>query len=930
MRKTMFVSLSVLLLLAFVPGDLSAKTWEVKLVDYDEQGGLYCAGICIEKDKDNKCIKYVVSDDYGCEIGTYNGVTAYSNGDWTGTGIGYYYYQCVDLAKRHFSNNYGIEIGVVKKAMNIFTKRYYDEKTGWHDVTFTGGEVYHYENGDKHSPEDGDLLVYHGTTWGHVRILKDVEVVWKANGTGTGTAGVFEQNMKPADTPFGTTSFTVDENGGYQFEDEDNLIVSGWVSVRSKEEKRQNQPIPTTRPLIARCVDSDGRSKAYNSGFAKNALFVVGDSGWHPLIRGEAWRACLARLGWPKDKSSTPLTRAQMDGVDGRMSYGLDVGDFIVSRVVAKYPSGYSRAGESWKGSAVFAFNTGKWHPLEDGTVMKDLGFTANDLIYPDKSVLDYYLVGSMYKIGRVYAFSASSVAALPDNIDGKGGGVIVATAVDNGPSSESSSGSSSGSSSSGSTPSPEPTPEPTPEPESGIWQVQNNENKSGVSIGSSNSVAQPDITVVNTITRDRWVAQPWRLVSIVAGARYRISLTIDADVTGSNRTAVVQVLKHTKPYNSYGCWHEIQLRQGKMTYIFSFQATHTDAEARFGIHLGDVVGTITVSSVVFQQEGAVVVVTPQPEPSDGGTSSDQAGEQEVAETTTSTDKAEPVQINSPWGPPYYPAQYVDPPLVDNPPPIKSHPVTETRGPWTIGNYYESLGKIWFESLSAVSITRPQVTVTNKMFEANDYLLALKRTVSLKKGEEYVIVVVLEVTLSSRRDSHAIVFVVNYQDKPYSDYQVYSPILLKDGRGVYSHAFKAKRSDKQAVLALNFARMEGRIRVLEVNFVHQPGDLARRQELFALAKAVDFSGARVYPNPFNSQVTISFPNLKDQDLSIRIFNLLGQEAAVLTDGYFGQGEVIAIWDGRDNNGRELSSGVYIVVLYTKEGKDIIERVVLVR
>ncbi|NQU77657.1 hypothetical protein HQ544_03095 [Candidatus Falkowbacteria bacterium] len=77
----------------------------------------------------------------------------------------------------------------------------------------------------------------------------------------------------------------------------------------------------TTRPLIARCVDGDGRSKAYSSGFAKNALFVVGDSGWHPLIRGEAWRACLARLGWPADKASTPLTRAQMDGVDSDMLF---------------------------------------------------------------------------------------------------------------------------------------------------------------------------------------------------------------------------------------------------------------------------------------------------------------------------------------------------------------------------------------------------------------------------------------------------------------------------------------------------------------------------------------------------------------------------------------------------------------------------------
>jgi len=65
-----------------------------------------------------------------------------------------------------------------------------------------------------------------------------------------------------------------------------------------------------------------------------------------------------------------------------------------------------------------------------------------------------------------------------------------------------------------------------------------------------------------------------------------------------------------------------------------------------------------------------------------------------------------------------------------------------------------------------------------------------------------------------------------------------------------------------------------------------------------------------YPNPFNPNTTISYGLPNDSDVKIEIFNLLGQRVTTLVNERQKAGFKQIVWDGRDNIGRIVSSGVY--------------------
>ena len=65
-----------------------------------------------------------------------------------------------------------------------------------------------------------------------------------------------------------------------------------------------------------------------------------------------------------------------------------------------------------------------------------------------------------------------------------------------------------------------------------------------------------------------------------------------------------------------------------------------------------------------------------------------------------------------------------------------------------------------------------------------------------------------------------------------------------------------------------------------------------------------------YPNPFNPMTTIHYQLPRTAVVSLKIYNLLGQEVRILVDKLQRPGSYTAHWDGRDDQGQELPSGVY--------------------
>jgi hypothetical protein len=65
-----------------------------------------------------------------------------------------------------------------------------------------------------------------------------------------------------------------------------------------------------------------------------------------------------------------------------------------------------------------------------------------------------------------------------------------------------------------------------------------------------------------------------------------------------------------------------------------------------------------------------------------------------------------------------------------------------------------------------------------------------------------------------------------------------------------------------------------------------------------------------HPNPFNPTTTVTYDVAALGVVSIRIYNVSGQLVRTLVDGFKGVGRYDAIWDGRDNGGATVTTGVY--------------------
>ncbi|MGB5872354.1 MAG: FlgD immunoglobulin-like domain containing protein [Bacteroidota bacterium] len=71
-----------------------------------------------------------------------------------------------------------------------------------------------------------------------------------------------------------------------------------------------------------------------------------------------------------------------------------------------------------------------------------------------------------------------------------------------------------------------------------------------------------------------------------------------------------------------------------------------------------------------------------------------------------------------------------------------------------------------------------------------------------------------------------------------------------------------------------------------------------------------------FPNPFNPETQIAFALPEPAFVTLGIYNTLGEEIRHLSEGMFGPGVHSFVWDGNDDHGNPVPSGVYIYRLST--------------
>jgi hypothetical protein len=114
--------------------------------------------------------------------------------------------------------------------------------------------------------------------------------------------------------------------------------------------------------------------------------------------------------------------------------------------------------------------------------------------------------------------------------------------------------------------------------------------------------------------------------------------------------------------------------------------------------------------------------------------------------------------------------------------------------------------------------------------------------------------------------------------------------------------FRRLGAANETSVQIDFAQLS------DLNFgINMPSSVDALPEASAVANALNQN----FPNPFNPATTIPYSVAQAGDVRVVVYSTLGQEIRTLVDHYKLAGEYSVKWDGRDNGGREVASGIYV-------------------
>lgn len=80
---------------------------------------------------------------------------------------------------------------------------------------------------------------------------------------------------------------------------------------------------------------------------------------------------------------------------------------------------------------------------------------------------------------------------------------------------------------------------------------------------------------------------------------------------------------------------------------------------------------------------------------------------------------------------------------------------------------------------------------------------------------------------------------------------------------------------------------------------------------------IEYHLGQNYPNPFNPSTAIRYEVAHRGGVELLIFNTLGQRVAILVNEEKDAGRYSVVWDGRNEHGVQVGSGMYFYRLYAR-------------
>jgi hypothetical protein len=91
---------------------------------------------------------------------------------------------------------------------------------------------------------------------------------------------------------------------------------------------------------------------------------------------------------------------------------------------------------------------------------------------------------------------------------------------------------------------------------------------------------------------------------------------------------------------------------------------------------------------------------------------------------------------------------------------------------------------------------------------------------------------------------------------------------------------------------------------------------------------MEFSLLQNYPNPFNPDTEIGYSLPENCYVNVAVYNILGRKVKLLIDRYQTAGSKTVHWDGKDEQGNDVASGIYFYRIKAGEFSQIKKMVLL--
>ncbi|MEK7671651.1 MAG: FlgD immunoglobulin-like domain containing protein, partial [Bacteroidota bacterium] len=92
----------------------------------------------------------------------------------------------------------------------------------------------------------------------------------------------------------------------------------------------------------------------------------------------------------------------------------------------------------------------------------------------------------------------------------------------------------------------------------------------------------------------------------------------------------------------------------------------------------------------------------------------------------------------------------------------------------------------------------------------------------------------------------------------------------------------------------------------------------------------EFALGNNFPNPFNPTTSIPISVPHTADISLKVYNILGEEVRTVFAGTIEAGGYFFTWDGKNNAGNTVASGMYITRFTTNAGKAFTGKMIMMK